>query len=61
LYLEVTLMDRLAVAAIVPVYNQRDTVVEAVDSMLAQTARPAEVVLVDDGSTDGSGDLVAQR
>jgi glycosyltransferase involved in cell wall biosynthesis len=52
---------RLTVAAVVPVYNQRETVCEAIDSVLAQTRPVEEIVVVDDGSTDGSGDLVAER
>jgi len=53
--------SRLAVAAIMPLYNKRDTVVEAVESMLLQTRLPDEIIIVDDGSTDGSGDLVEAR
>jgi glycosyltransferase involved in cell wall biosynthesis len=53
--------ERLAVAGIVPLYNKRGTVLEAVESMLAQARLPDEIVIVDDGSTDGSADLVEQR
>jgi glycosyltransferase involved in cell wall biosynthesis len=49
------------VTAIVPLYNKRETVAEAIDSALAQTRLPDEIVIVDDGSTDGSGDLVQDR
>jgi glycosyltransferase involved in cell wall biosynthesis len=52
---------RLAVAAIMPLYNKRATVIEAIESALAQTRPLDEFVIVDDGSTDGSGDLVAER
>lgn len=44
-----------------PLYNKRETVVEAIESMLAQTRVPDEIVIVDDGSTDGSADLVEAR
>jgi len=40
------------VSTIVPVYNRPQLVVEAVRSVLDQTYRPIEVLLVDDGSTD---------
>jgi glycosyltransferase involved in cell wall biosynthesis len=53
--------QRLAVSAIVPLYNKRDTVVEAVESILAQTRPPDEIIIVDDGSTDGSGELILER
>lgn len=43
---------------IIPVYNVLDYVQEAVDSILQQSVQPWEVIIVDDGSTDGSGDLV---
>lgn len=52
---------KMTVAAIIPVYNQRTTVCEAIDSILAQSRPPDEIVVVDDGSTDGSGALVAER
>ena len=42
----------IAISAIIPTYNRAQMVVEAVASVLAQTHRPLEVVVVDDGSTD---------
>ncbi|PKH20160.1 capsular biosynthesis protein [Enterobacterales bacterium CwR94] len=47
-----------SLAVIIPVYNVLDYVQEAVDSILNQSQLPAEVIIVNDGSTDGSGDLV---
>ena len=40
-------------------YNQKDFLKEAVDSVLAQTMRPHEILIVDDASTDGSRDLIS--
>ena len=46
-------------AAILPLFNGRRFVRQAIDSILAQQPRPAEIVIVDDGSTDGSVRLLA--
>src|SRR5258706_14692588 len=47
---------RLApVSVVVPCYRCADTIERAVRSVAAQTLRPAEVILVDDGSPDGTG------
>lgn len=47
-------MPRLSV--VMPVYNARPFVADAVASILGQTYRDLELIVVDDGSTDGSVD-----
>lgn len=42
------------VSAIIPTYNRRELVVHAVGTVLAQTMPVAEIIVVDDGSTDGT-------
>lgn len=43
---------------IVPVYNVRDYVEKSIDSVLNQSFSDFELLLIDDGSTDGSGEIV---
>lgn len=45
------------VTIIVPVYNVAPYLERCVDSLIAQTWRKLEILLVDDGSTDGSGSI----
>lgn len=40
------------VSTIMPVYNRPDLLREAIQSVLGQTYRPIEIIIVDDGSTD---------
>lgn len=49
------------VSAIIATYNRRDYVGQAIDSVLAQTYPQVELLVVDDGSTDGTGDLLQQQ
>jgi glycosyltransferase involved in cell wall biosynthesis len=48
----------MRISAIMPLYNTQDYICEAIDSILAQTCPAGEVIVVDDGSTDGSAGLV---
>lgn len=45
------------VSVIVPVYNSAAWLRECIDSISAQTYKRLEIILVDDGSTDGSGQI----
>ena len=48
------------VSVIIPTYNRRAMVCEAIDSVLAQSFRAFELIVIDDGSTDGTVEELAR-
>ena len=50
-------MEEKLVSVIVAVYNIEEYLPRCVESIMHQTYRKLEIILVDDGSTDGSGDI----
>jgi glycosyltransferase involved in cell wall biosynthesis len=50
----------MKVSAIIPVFNRRDLLPRAINSALAQSVPVDEIIVVDDGSTDGSAEVAAR-
>ena len=48
-------MDKNLVSVIIPLYNTEEFVEEAVRSIMCQTLREIEIIVINDGSTDNSG------
>ena len=49
------------VSIIIPSFNRKRYVTDAIDSCLSQTHGNCEIIVVDDGSTDGTGDHLRDR
>lgn len=49
--------ENLIISVIIPVYNSQDFLEECIDSIVNQTYRELDIILVDDGSTDNSGEI----
>lgn len=45
------------ISIIIPVYNAKQYICSCIDGVLRQTYLPKEILLINDGSTDGSGEL----
>lgn len=50
-------MENSLISVIVPIYNTKEYLTRCVHSIMAQTYAHLEILLVDDGSTDGTGEL----
>jgi glycosyltransferase involved in cell wall biosynthesis len=53
--------NRKSISVVIPVYNSWATALHAIDSVLSQTYQCSEIIVVDDGSTDNSADLIRRH
>lgn len=51
-------MSSVLISIIVPAYNIESHIGRCLDSILAQTHKRIEIIIVDDGSTDGTGIII---
>lgn len=49
------------VSVVMPIYNAAEYLAEAIECVLGQTLREIELICVDDGSTDGSFELIKEK
>jgi glycosyltransferase involved in cell wall biosynthesis len=50
-----------SVSVVIPTFNRKDYVQEAIESVLSQTFTDYEIIVVDDGSTDCTGEVLSVR
>ena len=46
------------ISVVIPCFNRKNTLPRSIDSVINQTYKPSEIILVDDGSTDGTRDFI---
>jgi glycosyltransferase involved in cell wall biosynthesis len=53
--------ERMKISVIIPCYNERRTIEQVVDAIRAAPIENIEIVIVDDGSTDGTIDVLKEK
>lgn len=54
-------MDTPKISVLIPLYNRKCYIEDCINSVLIQTFRDFEIIICDDGSTDGSAEFVAKK
>lgn len=52
--------SKTSITVVIPAYNAAKTIVRAIQSCMAQTLQPLEIIVIDDGSKDNTLDIVKQ-
>lgn len=50
----------MQISVVIPLYNKEDSIIRALDSVLNQIVLPNEIIIINDGSTDGSDEIVKE-
>ena len=50
-----------SISVVIPTYNRCHTLARALDSVIAQSVQPLEIIVIDDGSTDDTGKLIKKH
>lgn len=53
-------MEKLGVSVILPTYNRAHMIKKSIDSVLSQTYSDFELIIIDDGSTDGTEEIISE-
>src|SRR5262245_28164416 len=53
----IDIAQSVPITIVVPVYNRRFKLIKTLATVVAQSKMPALLIVVDDGSTDGSGEI----
>lgn len=51
---------KIAISVIVPVFNMEQYIRQCLDSLINQTLKAVEIIIINDGSTDGSLDIIKE-
>jgi len=49
------------ISVIIPTFNRRGVITRAIDSVMQQSVNSVQLIIVDDGSTDGTSQMIAER